>query len=112
MDPLRHVKPAVRALKAYTLAEQPAAVKINQNENPWDLPEPLKRRVLERALARPWSRYPAFDPLAQDQPAGIDVGLGDRGVFVKDCCSRFLAHFALPSASKSTGFPHPSMQWQ
>lgn len=62
MDPLRHVKPAVRALKAYTLAEQPAAVKINQNENPWDLPEPLKRRVLERALARPWSRYPAFDP--------------------------------------------------
>jgi histidinol-phosphate aminotransferase len=62
MGPLRHVKPAVRALSAYTLAERDARVKINQNENPWDLPEPVKRRVLEQALARPWSRYPAFDP--------------------------------------------------
>ncbi len=62
MDPLRHVKPAVRAVRAYTLAERDAPVKINQNENPWDLPEALKRRVLDKALARPWSRYPAFDP--------------------------------------------------
>ena len=62
MDPLRHVKPAVRAVRAYTLAERDAPVKINQNENPWDLPESLKRRVLAQALARPWSRYPSFDP--------------------------------------------------
>ena len=62
MDPLRHVKPAVRSLAAYTLALREAPVKINQNENPWDLPEAVKRRVLETALARPWSRYPDFDP--------------------------------------------------
>ncbi len=62
MDPLRHVKPAVRALSAYTLTLREAPVKLNQNENPWDVPGPLKRRVLERALARPWSRYPDFDP--------------------------------------------------
>jgi len=62
MDPLRHVKPSVRALAAYTLALREAPVKINQNENPWDLPEAVKRRVLDAALARPWSRYPDFDP--------------------------------------------------
>ena len=61
MDPLRHVKPAVLSLSAYTLALREAPVKLNQNENPWDLPEPVKRRVLEKALARPWSRYPDFD---------------------------------------------------
>jgi histidinol-phosphate/aromatic aminotransferase/cobyric acid decarboxylase-like protein len=61
MDPLRHVKPAVRSLTAYTLALREAPVKLNQNENPWDLPETVKRRVLEKALARPWSRYPDFD---------------------------------------------------
>ena len=61
-EALRHVKPAVRGLKAYTLAARRAPVKINQNENPHDLPEGLKRRVLERALERPWSRYPDFDP--------------------------------------------------
>jgi histidinol-phosphate/aromatic aminotransferase/cobyric acid decarboxylase-like protein len=62
MDPLRHVKPAVRGLAAYTVALPKAPVKINQNENPWDLPEAAKRRVVEKALARPWSRYPELDP--------------------------------------------------
>ena len=62
MSALRHVKPAVRALRAYTLAARAAAVKVNQNENPYDLPAELKRRVLDEALARPWSRYPDFDP--------------------------------------------------
>ncbi len=61
-DPLRHVKPAVRALQAYTLAARQAPVKINQNENPFELPDWLKRRVVERALQRPWARYPEFDP--------------------------------------------------
>ena len=62
MDPLRHVKPAVRDLAAYTVALPSAPVKINQNENPWDLPEAVKRRVVEKALARPWSRYPDLAP--------------------------------------------------
>lgn len=62
MNPLRHVKPAVRQIAAYTLAARRAPVKVNQNENPYDLPEAVKKRVLDAALTRPWSRYPDFDP--------------------------------------------------
>ena len=62
MDPLRHIKPVVRGLAAYTVALPRAPVKLNQNENPWDLPEAAKRRVVEKALARPWSRYPDLVP--------------------------------------------------
>jgi histidinol-phosphate aminotransferase len=62
MDPLRHVKPSVRGLAAYTVALPMAPVKVNQNENPWDVPEAVKRRVLEGAFARPWSRYPDLRP--------------------------------------------------
>ena len=62
MQPLRHIKPSVRSIAAYTLAAREAAVKINQNENPYDVPEGFKRRVLDLALSRPWSRYPDFDP--------------------------------------------------
>lgn len=62
MRPLRHIKPSVRSIAAYTLAAREAPVKINQNENPYDVPEGFKRRVLDRALSRPWSRYPEFDP--------------------------------------------------
>jgi len=62
MRPLRHIKPSVRSIAAYTLAAREAPVKINQNENPYDVPEGFKRRVLDLALSRPWSRYPEFDP--------------------------------------------------
>ena len=61
-DMLRHIKPAVRALRAYTLEPRVARVKIDQNESPYEWSESLKRRVLERALERPWARYPEFDP--------------------------------------------------
>ncbi len=61
-NPLDFIKPAVLRAAAYTLEPHRAAVKINQNENPFDLPEPLKRRVLERAMQRSWNRYPDFAP--------------------------------------------------
>jgi histidinol-phosphate aminotransferase len=87
MDPLRHVKPAVRESAAYSLATREASVKINQNENPYDLPEATKRRVLEKALSRPWSRYPDFDPRELQEalarfagwcPEGIVAGNGSN----------------------------------
>lgn len=86
-DALRHVKPACRAVRAYTLAAREAPVKLNQNESPWDLPSSLKERVLAQARERPWSRYPDFDPstllrrLAQfaDWPAeGVLAGNGSN----------------------------------
>ena len=61
-SPLDIIKPAVRALRAYTLSPYRAAVKINQNENPWDAPQEIKDEVLRRFAARQWSRYPDFVP--------------------------------------------------
>ncbi len=79
-DPLRHVKPAVRSLAAYRLAARTAPVKLNQNENPFDLPQALKRRVIERALARPWSRYPDFDPKELVEALATAAGWRPDGV--------------------------------
>jgi histidinol-phosphate aminotransferase len=57
---LRHVKPSVRRLAAYTLTPYEPRVKLNQNESPYDVPAALKERI-QRALAeRPWNRYPPF----------------------------------------------------
>ena len=61
--PLDIIKPAVRALRAYTLSPHRATVKINQNENPWDAPAEIKDEVLRRFAARQWSRYPDFIPV-------------------------------------------------
>jgi len=56
------VKAPVRNISAYTLREYEYDVKINQNENPNDVPVELKREILDFALERSWSRYPPFVP--------------------------------------------------
>jgi len=86
-DVLRHVKPSVRQIAAYTLAARNAPIKLNQNENPFEPPEELKRRVVEEVLKRPWSRYPEFDPrellerlaaFADWTPDGVLAGNGSN----------------------------------
>ena len=61
-DPLNKIKPAVRAITAYTLKPYRASIKVNQNENPFDMPEEIKQEVERRLARRPWSRYPDFVP--------------------------------------------------
>jgi histidinol-phosphate aminotransferase len=62
VDPLSLVKPAVRAQELYTLPPRTAAVKVDQNENPFELPDAFKAEVLRRLAAAPWGRYPEFVP--------------------------------------------------
>jgi histidinol-phosphate aminotransferase len=84
---LELVKPAVRGQPAYALVPRPSRRKLNQNESPWDVPEPVKREIVERAIALPWNRYPEFVPAELLQrlaaahawhPDGILVGNGSN----------------------------------
>lgn len=87
MRVLDSIKPAVRALRAYTLSPHRASVKLNQNENPWDAPAHIKDEVLRRFAARRWSQYPDFVPaglnkhlatFANWSPDGIIAGNGSN----------------------------------
>lgn len=62
-NPLDKIKSQVKKLSAYTLNAPECRIKINQNENPYDLPEEIKTEVLARLANRPWSRYPTFVPV-------------------------------------------------
>ncbi|HKF55025.1 MAG TPA: histidinol-phosphate transaminase [Blastocatellia bacterium] len=61
-DPINTIKPAVRGIKAYSLHPYRASIKINQNENPYDMPQEIKDEVARRLATRTWSRYPDFVP--------------------------------------------------
>ena len=61
-DRLASIKPAVRQLHAYTLKHFEARVKVNQNENPFDMPETVKAAVQQAMAGKAWCRYPAFVP--------------------------------------------------
>jgi hypothetical protein len=55
-EALARVKPAVRALHAYTLRPYQPRIKLNQNESPFDVPDAIKARIAERLAGRPWNR--------------------------------------------------------
>ena len=61
-DPLNYIKTCVRDIRPYSLRLEPAPVKLNQNENPWDMPIEIKQEVFRRLQDRAWSRYPPFVP--------------------------------------------------
>ena len=84
---LEKIKPQVRQIAPYTLAEYEYDIKINQNENPFDIPPDIKEDLLDFARARDWARYPDFvqDRFAQKlaehtgwTSAGILVGNGSN----------------------------------
>jgi histidinol-phosphate aminotransferase len=59
---LASIKTRVRELRPYTLRSDPARVKLNQNENPWDAPAKIKEETLRRITECAWSRYPSLVP--------------------------------------------------
>ncbi|HET6568228.1 MAG TPA: histidinol-phosphate transaminase [Rhodothermales bacterium] len=87
-DVLRFVRPAVRSQKPYVVGGvRDLPVKLNQNENPYDLPPALKRELVDAFMEIPFNRYPSEHPdrlrdaLAQRlgrDPAGILVGNGSN----------------------------------
>jgi histidinol-phosphate aminotransferase len=101
-DPLDVVKPAVRALSAYTLAARPASAKLNQNENPFELPVEVKREVLEAALARPWGRYPEFDPRKLRVALAEFAGWREDGVLAGNGSNELIEALLLVTVAAST----------
>jgi histidinol-phosphate aminotransferase len=68
MKPL--VRDTLKGLGEYHLKQYHHRIKLNQNENPYELPSEVKEEILRRFAEVPWSRYPAFIPQAQiDQVA-------------------------------------------
>ena len=80
MNVLNSIKPAVRALRGYTLAPHRASLKVNQNENPWDAPARIKEEVLRRFTERKWSRYPEFVPATLHSRLAAFAGWKPDGV--------------------------------
>src|SRR5262245_4402265 len=76
------IKPEVRGLTAYTLKHFAAEVKLDQNENPYELPTDLKREVVERVMGRPWGRYPEFIPAAMIKTLSKFTAWPEEGILV------------------------------
>ena len=81
----------VAAMTAYTLELREAAVKLNQNESPFDVPTEVKERVLARMAARPWNIYPDFESTALREALASAYGYAPENILVGNGSNELLA---------------------
>ena len=101
-SPLDNVKPQVRAIAAYTLAARRAPIKINQNENPYEMEARIKERVLAMARERPWVRYPDFDPQALLDSLAAFAGWRPDGVLAGNGSNELIEALLLVTVGAGT----------
>jgi len=61
-SPFDVIKREIRESGAYTLKYLEADVKLDQNENPHEIPDFLKKKIMTRFQEMEWCRYPEFVP--------------------------------------------------
>lgn len=60
----RYFTPSLIAARPYRIdAPEGIKIKLDQNESPWDWPQHLKQKVLDRVAKREWNRYPEPMPV-------------------------------------------------
>jgi histidinol-phosphate aminotransferase len=57
-----NVRPEVASVPAYRFRPYPAAIKLDQNESPDDLPEEVRQAAVQRLRNASWNRYPDLHP--------------------------------------------------
>lgn len=99
------VRPDVRALRAYQLAQPAggpfagAVIRLHQNEAPEDWPEAIKREIAERLVTAAWHRYPSAraDEVCraiadmQGTPAGMIAATAGSNEALWATCAAFAA---------------------
>jgi histidinol-phosphate aminotransferase len=59
LEVIKKIKPEICSLAPYKVKEaDEKLLRMNLNENPYDLPAELKKEILDYAMQRSWSRYP------------------------------------------------------
>ena len=76
------IREEIKTLSEYRLTQHPYRIKLNQNENPFELPHEVKEEVLRRVAAQPWSRYPAFVPATQIERVARHAGWHPEGTLL------------------------------
>ena len=76
------LRPAIEGITEYTLDHRECRIKLNQNENPFDLPDEIRNEVLRRVAAAHWSRYPEFVPRRQIEKIAEFTGWTPDGVLL------------------------------
>ncbi len=98
-----YVRPAVRRQRPYHVGGVPdVTVKLNQNESPFDLPEALKRELIETFFEIPFNRYPTEQPDVLRHALAAHVGHDPDGILVGNGSNELTYTLGLAFIEKGT----------
>ena len=97
-DAKKLINPSVSKLAAYHLTPVDTDIKLNQNENPFDWPEDIKRECADFLKKRPWNRYPEFIPEDLKDLLGGFVGLSGENIIAGNGSNEMLLTLMLSFA--------------
>jgi histidinol-phosphate aminotransferase len=101
-------RPEIEAMEAYALREEPARVKVNQNEAPWDWPPELKARAAHLVESVAFNRYPPFDENLLTHALARRLGLESESVLVGNGSNEILQALFLAALGPGRGVLVPS----
>jgi histidinol-phosphate aminotransferase len=77
---MKCIKPSVASLEDYVVAQSGAAVKMNQNESPFDITPELKQDISDKLLRADWNRYPDGSARLLIQALSQYTGHPEKGI--------------------------------
>lgn len=111
MSFLKNIKPSVRQLDAYSvksLPQSPDLIKLNQNENPFDLPDFIKRELVEDFIHQPWNRYPDVHPVQLTEALSEYAGVSMESIIASNGSNELMYTILMAIVSKGTKVLIPS----
>ncbi len=109
-SPLDAIKAAIQDSSAYTLEYLEAEVKLDQNENPHEIPESLKQKVLSRFRTMEWRRYPEFVPSRITAALNRFTGWMPEGILVGNGSNELILSTLVATAGpgRTVAIPQPT----
>jgi histidinol-phosphate aminotransferase len=105
MNALDNIKQSVRGLDQYVVKGKPASptlIKLNQNENPFDVPAALKREAVEAFMESSWNRYPDVFPGHLHEALAAYTGHPAEGILAGNGSNELMYTVALAVISRGS----------
>lgn len=88
------MRKAIAEIEPYLVEQDSSAVKLNQNESPYDIPASLKKAVLGCLARKRWNRYPVHPPSGLIEAIARHTGWTKEGIVVGNSSNEIILAIA------------------
>lgn len=87
---MKYIRKSIQELKEYTVPQDKYEVKLNQNESPYDVPEDLKKEIIEKMITTDWNRYPSRTAIPLVKAISVYTNFPEEGIVAANASNEIL----------------------